>query len=72
MPGCSYLRSLHATAHVSLRPRAAGRQRRVSRVSPRQCQHRVPLLLDDLPPDLRAEVHVADECDGVQAQRQEE
>lgn len=70
--GCSYLRRFYAAAAAGLQSRAAGRQHRVSQVTPRKCQHGVPLVVDDFSPDFGPEVQIADEGDSVQAQRQEE
>lgn len=63
-----------AAAAAGVQSRVAGRERRrrVSRVTPRQCQHGVPLLVDNFPFDLGAQVQVADEGDSVQRQRQQE
>lgn len=65
--------TLSAAAADGVQSRVAGReQHRVSQVTPRKCQHGVPLLVDNFPPDLGAQIPVADEGDSVQTQRQQE
>lgn len=46
--------------------------RRVSQVTPRQCHHWVPLLVNNFPFDLGPKVQIADEGDSVKGQRQQE
>lgn len=69
-----YLMTLSAAAAAGVQSRVAGREqrRRVSQVTPRKCQHGVPLLVDNFPFDFGPQVQIADEGDSVQRQRQQE
>lgn len=61
------------SAAAGVQSRVAGWQRRqVSRVTTRKCQYGIPLLVDNFPSDLGAQVQIADEGDSVQKQRQQE
>lgn len=65
--------TLSAAAAAGVQSRVAGRQHhRVSQVTPRKCQHGVPLLVDNFPSDLGPQIQIADEGDSVQTQRQQE